>query len=512
MSRASLDRVNGMLASHAEDSVVLEVQLQLDKAVNLALVCPEAGEAVVRKQKFSNVLKNEAGLGIELHASKGTFKNRRFFVGAIAPGSAVDRDGTIRVGDTLLEINGVTPAKQGAEAFVIEVKKSQDTHFLVTEYNPRLWRDTIDPTIAGRLKKTVIKNLIPASEERHRATYSVPRGTRTEFDFKLVQAARSSDTAADDGAPPAVQSVEVQHAGPIAKRAGLVDNDQILTVNGTHVKVAQLRLSDVNLLLDSSGSDVKIGVLRKPHIVRIPPRSAPLGVSLRGIGLVGRDPSSNKHMYAHFVVQGVEAGSVASLNGVAVGDKLLTCNANDCRHTTLEAVTAHLGAAAAQMRLLLLRNPAALENAPAFSHARKSPGPAAAAGKAKTVGFHAGVKGPASGGPGASALKPAVSVKEMIRTCTVTKQEGGAMGLGIQGSTNSQQRADQHSVHVSVVGTGGPADKSGLRIGDRILTVAGTSTKGMTYQQVLPLLKLGDTVTLKVFYDAAWVKATQPQP
>ena len=60
-----------------------------------------------------------------------------------------------------------------------------------------------------------------------------------------------------------------------------------------------------------------------------------------------------------------------------------------------------------------------------------------------------------------------------------------------------------------MVGTGGPADKGGLRVGDRILTVGGTSTKGMSYQQVLPLLKLGDTVTLKVFYDASWVKATQ---
>jgi len=54
---------------------------------------------------------------------------------------------------------------------------------------------------------------------------------------------------------------------------------------------------------------------------------------------------------------------------------------------------------------------------------------------------------------GKSALKDAVSVKESIRTCTITKLAGGAMGLGIQGSTNAKQ-SDQVSVHVSQVRTG----------------------------------------------------------
>ena len=74
-------------------------------------------------------------------------------------------------------------------------------------------------------------------------------------------------------------------------------------------------------------------------------------------------------------------------------------------------------------------------------------------------------------------------------------------GLGISVSANSQTRSNHY---IREVERGSPADRAGLRVNDRIISINGTNVENVDFDDVLILLKQGldnDNLQLSVLHE-----------
>jgi len=82
--------------------------------------------------------KTEEGLGFNIVGGREQSPNCPIYVSRIIPGGVADREGTLRRGDQILSINGVSVEGETHEKAVTLLKSSGDRVTLVVQYMPRL--------------------------------------------------------------------------------------------------------------------------------------------------------------------------------------------------------------------------------------------------------------------------------------------------------------------------------------------------------------------------------------
>lgn len=73
--------------------------------------------------------------------------------------------------------------------------------------------------------------------------------------------------------------------------------------------------------------------------------------------------------------------------------------------------------------------------------------------------------------------------------CPGTDADDGMLVAGQQRGRRSASMEPMDTIFVKQVKEGGPAEKAGLRTGDRIVSVNGESVTGKTYSQVIALIQ-----------------------
>jgi protein scribble len=104
-------------------------------------------------------------------------------------------------------------------------------------------------------------------------------------------------------------------------------------------------------------------------------------------------------------------------------------------------------------------------------------------------------------------------VDENIRAVTIERDKTGGLGLTITGGLGSTPyKGDDHvcyqyhkqpnnqplqGIFISKIIPGGPADRSGVRVGDKVITISGESVQNVDHQMVAELMRrAGDRIIL----------------
>uniref|UniRef100_A0A8B9HRS9 Multiple PDZ domain crumbs cell polarity complex component n=1 Tax=Astyanax mexicanus TaxID=7994 RepID=A0A8B9HRS9_ASTMX len=413
--------------------------------------------------------KGRSGLGLSLAGNRDRSRMSVFVVG-IDPSGAAGRDGRIVVGDELLEINGQilygrshqnassiiksAPSKvkiifirntdalsQMAVGPMKEFGDTIDTQTEVITHTHTHSRSSRSSTPATLVSDPVTCPIIPGCE----TTIDISKG-RTGLGLSIVG---GCDTLLG-----AIIIHEVYEEGAAAKDGRLWAGDQILEVNGIDLRMATHDES-INVLRQTP-QRVRLTVFRDEgqykeeelwDIFNVELQKKP-GQSL-GLSIVGRRNDTGV-----FVSDIVKGGVVESDGRLMQGDQILSVNGEDVRSATQESVAALLKCCVGPIKMEL--------------------------GRFKAGPFHSERR-----------MSQASQVSDCFWTALLHFKGTGpsdSLGISIAGGVGSP--LGDVPIFIAMMNPAGlAAQTQKLRVGDRIISICGTSTEGMAHSQAVSLLK-----------------------
>uniref|UniRef100_A0A3B4ADX9 Multiple PDZ domain crumbs cell polarity complex component n=1 Tax=Periophthalmus magnuspinnatus TaxID=409849 RepID=A0A3B4ADX9_9GOBI len=454
--------------------------------------------------------KGRTGLGLSLAGNRDRTRMSVFVVG-IEPSGAAGRDGRLMVGDELLEINGQVlygHSHQNASSIIksspskvkiifisivlcyeqttnLEMYESDglpsfpsitctysqpDAETLTSEsclnklfkttftYNllyyvsvPGLSRSSTPSTLACDPTKCPI---IPGCE----TTIDISKG-RTGLGLSIVG---GCDTLLG-----AIIIHEVYEEGAASKDGRLWAGDQILEVNGIDLRAAT-HDEAINVLRQTP-QKVRLSVYRDETQYKEEDLWDSFSVELQknpgqglGLSIVGRRNDTGV-----FVSDIVKGGLVDTDGRLMQGDQILSVNGEDVRSATQEAVAALLKCCVGTLKMEVGR----FKAGPFHSERRLS--------QTSQSSLEPGIFPSDTDKPSRS-LECNVSV---ITSCPTD-----TLGISIAGGVGSP--LGDIPIFIAMMNPVGlAAQTQNLKIGDRILSICGTSTEGMTHSQAVSLLK-----------------------
>ncbi|XP_043834765.1 protein scribble homolog isoform X13 [Dromiciops gliroides] len=449
------------------------------------------------------ILRQTGGLGISIAGGKGStpYKgdDEGIFISRVSEEGPAARAG-VRVGDKLLEVNGVT--LQGAEHHeAVEALRGAGGAVLM-----RVWRErmvepenaiTVTPLrpeddYSPRERRGSALRLpepsSPSGPPRQRHTTFLVRSERG-LGFSIAGGKGSTPYRAGDGGIFISRIAE----GGAAHRAGTVQvGDRVISING--VDMTEARHDQAVALLTAASPTITLLLEREADgpLTPAPPLSSPLPpspVTPMAVGEPGPPPSlmantlegpypveeiclvkaggplglsivgGSDHSSHPFGIQepGVFISKVlprglAARSGLRVGDRILAVNGQDVRMATHQEAVNALLSPAPELCLLVRRDP------------------------------------------------PPPGMKEIC----IEKAPGEKLGISIRGGAkghagNPFDPTDE-GVFISKVSPAGAAGRDGrLRVGMRLLEVNQQSLLGLTHTEAVQLLRgVGDTLTVLV--------------
>ncbi|KAM3655857.1 multiple PDZ domain protein [Ammospiza maritima maritima] len=466
--------------------------------------------------QYVELPKDQGGFGIAISEEDTT---NGVVIKSLTDHGAAAKDGRIKVGDVILAVDDESVVGYPVEKFIGLLKTSKSVVRLTI--NPA---ETDNLTTAPALPSTVpaekrnmqlaaavpnssspepeaVKNTsrssTPAMLTSDPATCPIIPGCETTIDISKGRTGLGlSIVGGADTLLGAIIIHEVYEEGAASKDGRLWAGDQILEVNGIDLRNAT-HDEAINVLRQTP-QKVRLTVYRDEAQYKEEDMYDVLNIELQkkpgkglGLSIVGKRNDTG------VFVSDIVKGGIADTDGrLMQGDQILTVNGEDVRNANQEAVAALLKCSLGTVRLEVGR----IKAGPFHSERRTSQSSQVSEGSGSLSSFSFPVSG--SGAPEVfeSGLKRHTTASEIqgLRTVEIKKGPTDSLGVSIAGGVGSP--LGDVPIFIAMMHPNGlAAQTQKLRVGDRIVSICGTSTEGMTHSQAVNILKnASGTIELQV--------------
>ncbi|XP_047279990.1 multiple PDZ domain protein isoform X6 [Homo sapiens] len=437
-------------------------------------------DAAVDLSSFKNVQhlelpKDQGGLGIAI-SEEDTLSG--VIIKSLTEHGVAATDGRLKVGDQILAVDDEIVVGYPIEKFISLLKTAKMTVKLtIHAENPD---SQAVPSAAGA-----------ASGEKKNSSQSlmVPQSGSPEPE-SIRNTSRSSTPAifASDPAtcpiiPGCETTIEISK-GRTGLGLSIVGGSDTLLVNGIDLRKAT-HDEAINVLRQTP-QRVRLTLYRDEAPYKEEEVCDTLTIELQkkpgkglGLSIVGKRNDTG------VFVSDIVKGGIADADGrLMQGDQILMVNGEDVRNATQEAVAALLKCSLGTVTLEVGR----IKAGPFHSERRPSQSSQVSEGSLSSFTF------PLSGSSTSESLESSskknalASEIQGLRTVEMKKGPTDSLGISIAGGVGSPL-GDVPIFIAMMHPTGVAAQTQKLRVGDRIVTICGTSTEGMTHTQAVNLLK-----------------------
>ncbi|XP_077004296.1 multiple PDZ domain protein isoform X2 [Tamandua tetradactyla] len=447
--------------------------------------------------------KDQGGLGIAI-SEEDTLSG--VIIKSLTEHGVAAKDGRLKVGDQILAVDDEVVVGYPVEKFISLLKTAKTTVKLTihaenpdsqavasiagtTSEEKKNSSQSLTVPPPGSLEPEPIRSTsrssTPAIFASDPATCPIIPGCETTIEISKGRTGLGlSIVGGSDTLLGAIIIHEVYEEGAACKDGRLWAGDQILEVNGIDLRKAT--------------HDEAINVLRQtPQRVRLtlyrdeaPYKEEDVYDSLtielekrpgKGLGLSIVGKRNDTGVFVSDIVK----GGIADADGrLMQGDQILVVNGEDVRDATQEAVAALLKCSLGTVTLEVGR----IKAGP--FHSERSPSQSSQVSEGSLSSFTFPLSGSSTSESLESSSKKNALASEIqgLRTVEIKKGPADSLGISIAGGVGSPL-GDVPVFIAMMHPTGVAAQTQKLRVGDRIVTICGTSTEGMTHTQAVNLLK-----------------------
>lgn len=444
--------------------------------------------------------KDQGGLGIAI-CEEDTLNG--VMIKSLTEHGGAAKDGRLKPGDRILAVDDELVAGCPIEKFISLLKTAKTTVKLtVGAENPGCQAvPSAAVTASGERKDSSQSPAVPAPDlepipstsrsstpavfASDPATCPIIPGCETTIEISKGQTGLGlSIVGGSDTLLGAIIIHEVYEEGAACKDGRLWAGDQILEVNGidlrkaTHdeaINVLRQTPQRVRLTLYRDEAPYKEEDVCDTFTVELQKRP---GKGL-GLSIVGKRNDTG------VFVSDIVKGGIADADGrLMQGDQILMVNGEDVRNATQEAVAALLKCSLGTVTLEVGR----IKAAP--FHSERRPSQSSQVSESGLSSFSLPLSGIHTSESSESSAKKSALASEIqgLRTVEIKKGPADALGLSIAGGVGSP--LGDVPIFIAMMHPNGVAAQTQkLRVGDRIVTICGTSTDGMTHTQAVNLMK-----------------------
>uniref|UniRef100_A0A8C4U7L2 Multiple PDZ domain crumbs cell polarity complex component n=1 Tax=Falco tinnunculus TaxID=100819 RepID=A0A8C4U7L2_FALTI len=459
--------------------------------------------------QYVELPKDQGGFGIAI-SEEDTING--VVIKSLTDHGAAAKDGRIKVGDQILAVDDEIVAGYPVEKFIGLLKTSKtmvrltinsaETDSLTAAPVPSSTapaeRRNTQPSAAfpsssspePEAVKNTSRSSTPATLASDPATCPIIPGCETTIDISKGRTGLGlSIVGGADTLLGAIIIHEVYEEGAASKDGRLWAGDQILEVNGIDLRNAT-HDEAINVLRQTP-QKVRLTVYRDEAQYKEEDMYDVLNIELQkkpgkglGLSIVGKRNDTG------VFVSDIVKGGIADTDGrLMQGDQILTVNGEDVRNANQEAVAALLKCSLGMVRLEVGR----IKAGPFHSERRTS--------QSSQVGSLSSFSFPVSGSSAPevfeSGLKKNTSKISLVLSYFI---HGPADSLGVSIAGGVGSPLGDVPIFIAMMHPNGVAAQTQkLRVGDRIVSICGTSTEGMTHSQAVSLLKnASGTIELQV--------------
>ncbi|XP_041419824.1 multiple PDZ domain protein isoform X11 [Xenopus laevis] len=457
---------------------------------------------------FKNVMhvelpKDQGGLGIAI-SEEDTING--VVIKSLTDHGAAAKDGHIKVGDHILAVDDEPVVGDPIEKVICLLKKAKTTVKLTISSDEKDIPQLLPlPSITFTSSTGEIKNgqqclplstftepepvrsssrsSTPATFPSDPSTCPIIPGCETTIDISKGRTGLGlSIVGGADTLLGAIIIHEVYEEGAASKDGRLWAGDQILEVNGIDLRNAThdeainvLRQTPQKVCLTVYRDEAQYKEEDMYDVFTVELQKRP-GKGL-GLSIVGKRNDTG------VFVSDIVKGGIAELDGrLMQGDQLLMVNGEDVRNATQEAVAALLKCSLGTVKLEVGR----VKTGPFHSERRTSQSSQVSEGTSSLTSFSFPIPGTAAAD--SASKKSDTSDIQGLRTVEIKKGPSDSLGVSIAGGIGSP--LGDVPIFIAMMHANGVAAQTHkLRVGDRIVSICGQSTEGMTHSQAVTLLK-----------------------
>ncbi|XP_060265443.1 multiple PDZ domain protein isoform X5 [Ovis aries] len=465
-------------------------------------------DAVVDLSSLTNVQhlelpKDQGGLGIAI-SEEDTLSG--VIIKSLTEHGAAAKDGRLKVGDQILAVDDEVVVGYPVEKFINLLKTAKTkVKLTIRAENPDSQATTSGTGTANGERKSspqspvvplpsspepeptrsTSRSSTPAIFASDPATCPIIPGCETTIEISKGRTGLGlSIVGGSDTLLGAIIIHEVYEEGAACKDGRLWAGDQILEVNGIDLRKAT-HDEAINVLRQTP-QRVLLTLYRDEAPYREEDVYDTLTVELQkkpgkglGLSIVGKRNDTG------VFVSDVVKGGIADADGrLLQGDQILMVNGEDVRHATQEAVAALLKCSLGTVTLEVGR----VKTGP--FHSERRPSQSSQMSEASLSSFTFPLSGSGTSELLESSSKKNALASEIqgLRTVEIKKGPTDSLGISIAGGVGSP--LGDVPIFIAMMHPNGVAAQTQkLRVGDRIVSICGTSTEGMTHTQAVNLLK-----------------------
>ncbi|XP_034532121.1 multiple PDZ domain protein isoform X5 [Notolabrus celidotus] len=385
------------------------------------------------------------------------------------------KDDCMQPGDKLLSVNG-----ESVLGYTVEKSTCLDSAEASLPSMPSATTSTLSQPEA-EAATSLSRSSTPSTLTCDPATCPIIPGCETTIDISKGRTGLGlSIVGGCDTLLGAIIIHEVYEEGAASKDGRLWAGDQILEVNGIDLRAAT-HDEAINVLRQTP-QRVRLSVYRDEAQYKEEDLWDSFTVELHkkpgqglGLSIVGRRNDTG------VFVSDIVKGGLADTDGKLMqGDQILSVNGDDVRSTTQEAVAALLKCCVGPIKMEIGR----FKAGPFHSERRMSQNSLMGESGSSKVASQSCSD---SGNLGGDAEKLTVEHQD-TRTVEFTKGPNESLGISIAGGVGSP--LGDIPIFIAMMNpVGVAAQTQQLKIGDRIVSICGTSAEGMTHSQAVALLK-----------------------
>ncbi|NXU74421.1 MPDZ protein, partial [Oreotrochilus melanogaster] len=463
--------------------------------------------------QYVELPKDQGGFGIAI-SEEDTVNG--VVIKSLTDHGAAAKDGRIKVGDQILAVDDEIVVGYPVEKFISLLKTSKSMVRLTINsaemdsppgapvLSSTVDRRNIQPPATApsssspepEAVKNTSRSSTPATLASDPATCPIIPGCETTIDISKGRTGLGlSIVGGADTLLGAIIIHEVYEEGAASKDGRLWAGDQILEVNGIDLRNATH--DEAIHVLRQTPQKVRLTVYRDEAQYKEEDMYDVLNIELQkkpgkglGLSIVGKRNDTG------VFVSDIVKGGIADTDGrLMQGDQILTVNGEDVRNANQEAVAALLKCSLGTVRLEVGR----IKAGPFHSERRTSQSSQVSEGSSSLSSFSFAVSGASAPDVFDSGLKKNTSkVTFGLRTVEIKKGPADSLGVSIAGGVGSP--LGDVPIFIAMMNPNGVAAQTQkLRVGDRIVSICGTPTEGMTHSQAVSLLKnASGTIELQV--------------
>ncbi|XP_023584378.1 multiple PDZ domain protein isoform X1 [Trichechus manatus latirostris] len=447
--------------------------------------------------------KDQGGLGIAI-SEEDTL--RGIIIKSLTEHGVAAKDGRLKVGDQILAVDDEVVVGYPVEKFISLLKTAKTTvRLTVLAENPD--PQTV-PSASGTVNeekknssqppmvppssspepepiRSTSRSSTPAIFASDPATCPIIPGCETTIEISKGRTGLGlSIVGGSDTLLGAIIIHEVYEEGAACKDGRLWAGDQILEVNGIDLRKATH--DEAISVLRQTPQRVRLTLYRDESPYKEEDVYDTLTIELQkkpgkglGLSIVGKRNDTG------VFVSDIVKGGIADADGrLMQGDQILMVNGEDVRNATQEAVAALLKCSLGTVTLEVGR----IKTGPFHSERRPSQSSQVSEGSLSSFTFPLSGSSTSESVESTSKKNALASEIQGLRTVEIKKGPTDSLGISIAGGVGSA--LGDVPIFIAMMHPNGVAAQTQkLRVGDRIVTICGTSTEGMTHTQAVNLLK-----------------------